>query len=403
MKGFFSTQSLQLPSAPGGKTMSCASCGLYRYVLSPRMKPFGNFKKRILNIGEAPGETEDQKGRQWQGKVGRRLQRAYRSLGIDLFEDCLNINSINCRPTDTKGNNREPTPQEINCCRSRVLKVIEEYKPNVIVLLGNTAVMSLLGHRWKKDLGGIMKWRGWTIPDRDFKAWICPVFHPSFVERSDAEEVNVIWLKDLEQAIAKARQPFPIFEDDSQCIEIIEAKDLVITSKIAAFDYETTGIKPHKEGHRIACASVCQNDKHVQVFVMPQTRKERQPFIQLLSNPHIKKMAHNMKFEHAWSLVRLRTEVQGWWWDSMLAAHIMDNRPGVTGLKFQSYVNFGVVDYSSEIEPYLKSKESKNANGMNRVLELLQDTDKKQKLLEYCALDSLYEYRLAMKQMEVMR
>lgn len=404
MKGFFSNQALQSSTAPNGKTLSCASCGLYQHAQSPRMAPFGNFKKRILNIGEAPEEIEDQKGKQWQGKAGRRLQRVYRSLGIDLFEDCLNINSVNCH----SANSKEPSLQEIACCRQRVLKVIEQYKPHVIILFGNTAVTSIIGHRWKKDLGGIMKWRGWRIPDRELNAWICPVFHPSFVEKSDSAEVDVIWIKDLERAVSAVHVPFPVIKDDMKCVEIIEGKDfmqssLYPTPEIASFDYETTGIKPHAPGHRVVCASVCANENHVQAFLIPNKKSERTPFLSFLLNPNIKKMAHNMKFEHAWSLVRLRTEVQGWYWDSMLAAHILDNRQGITGLKFQTYVNFGVADYSSEMDPYLKGKDSKNGNNINRVLEIAQDPVKYKKLLEYCALDSLYQFRLSQKQMEMIR
>lgn len=404
MQAFFSKQETQSISRPNGKMFSCAACGLYKFVLSPRMKPFGNFKKRILNIGEAPGETEDQKGKQWQGKVGRRLQREYRRLGIDLFEDCLNINAINCRPTNDKGGNREPTPNEVACCRSRVLEVIEQYKPHVIVLLGNNAISSIIGHRWKEDMGGIMKWRGWNIPDRDFKAWICPVFHPSYVEREEAGAVDVLWQRDLERAISMIKVPLPVFTDESKYIEIIDCKDFMQSNlypvpEVAAFDFETTGLKPHAPGHQVVCSSVCTDEKHCQVFMMSNKLSGRKPFLDFLSNTKIKKMAHNMKFEEAWATIRLFQNVQGWYWDSMIAAHTLDNRPGITGLKFQTYVNFGVVDYADEISPYLRSK-SKSGNAFNKVLDMIKDPVKKEKLLIYCGLDSIYEYKLALKQQE---
>ena len=60
------------------------------------MAPYGNFKKKILNIGEAPAEFEDSKGIPWQGRTGRLLQEAYKKVGIDLFNDCLNINAVSC-------------------------------------------------------------------------------------------------------------------------------------------------------------------------------------------------------------------------------------------------------------------------------------------------------------------
>jgi len=91
----------------------------------------------------------------------------------------------------------------------------------------------------------------------------------------------------------------PKYEDPD--IEIIE--DLSVLNSIKkgriAFDYETTGIKPHATGHRIICASVADSSDHAFVFMMPSTRKERQPFIDLLKNPNVGKMAQNMKFEHA--------------------------------------------------------------------------------------------------------
>ena len=176
------------------------------------MRAYGEFKKEILNIGEAPGEVEDKRGMPWQGKSGRLLKKVYRRLGIDLFEDCLNVNAVLCRPMDKTGNNRPPTNLEIDCCRKSILQIIDDCQPKVIVLFGGSALYSALGKRWKRDLGGISKWRGFTIPDRDFKAWVCPTFHPSYVERSDGGEVETIWAQDLEQAIKKVNEPLPLFK-----------------------------------------------------------------------------------------------------------------------------------------------------------------------------------------------
>jgi len=406
--GFFSASEVQSASRPNGKMYSCASCGLHRLASTPRMKPFGNFSKGILNIGEAPGETEDEKGKPWQGAAGRLLKQMYRKLGIDLFEDCLNINAVNCRPVNEKtgigrvlsdkGETRPPTPEEINSCRSKVLKVITEQKPKVIVLFGAAAVASFLGHRWKKDIAGISKWRGWTIPDRDFNAWVCPVWHPSFVQETDGKEVETIWRQDLERALGMLEVPFPAWQDEHQLVEIIESpSQLDLFPELVAIDYETTGLKPHAPGHKIICASVAYNENKVQVFMMPEPKAAKR-FVSLLADKQIGKMAHNMKFEDTWSAVYLNQPVQNWKWDSMQAAHILDNRPGVSGLKFQAYVNFGVIDYDSDIESYLKGVDSKNANSLNRIQELISTSNGAQKLMEYCGLDSLYEFRLAMKQ-----
>jgi uracil-DNA glycosylase family 4 len=145
-------------------------------------------------------------------------QKTYKKFGIDVFEDCLNINAVNCRPMDKAGDNREPTPHEIACCRSRVWQIIEEKKPKIIIALGSSVITSLLGHRWKKNLGGITKWRGWRIPDRDMKGWLCLTFHPSYINRLQTDEANTIWQQDLSAAFSMLKKPYPIQEDDTKCV-----------------------------------------------------------------------------------------------------------------------------------------------------------------------------------------
>jgi hypothetical protein len=85
--------------------------------------------------------------------------------------------------------------------------------------------------------------------------------------------------------------------------------------------------------------------------------------------------------------------------DTMQATHIIDNRQGVTGLKFQTYVQFGVIDYASDVSPYLGSVDPKNGNSLNRIMELVKKPGGKEMLMKYCGLDSIYEFRLAIKQM----
>lgn len=402
MSGFFSKSELSSVSRPQGKAVTCVSCGLYRNCRSPRLVPSGKFQKRILLVGESPGDVEDERGEPWTGKAGRRLQRTLKSMGVDIKEDCLSTYAINCFSP-------EKDNQATACvsCRTRVIKLITERKPHLILVFGNLGVSSLIGHRWKKDLGAIFKWRGWTIPDRDFKAWLCPTFSPEFVEDRNAPEVDTLWEQDLRRAIDLLDQPIPPFHNDENDVEIIELKDYGMSSlysvpDLAAFDYETTGLKPHAPGHQVVCASICANHRHSQVFLMPGTKGARRPFTHFLADPNIRKMAHNMKFEQAWSMVRLRQPVIGWEWDSMLAAHILDNRSYTTSLKFQAYVHFGVVDYDEDVNPYLRAEEEKNANAHNQILELLKRPDLTRKLLIYCGLDSLYEFRLAMLQRSIM-
>lgn len=409
-QGFFNSQQTESKSRPRGEVLSCASCGLSNGVQSPRMEPFGNFKKRILNVGEAPGAVEDKRGRQWQGKIGRALQDVYGEFDIDLFEDCININAVNCRPTDKDGNNRKPTNEEIACCRSRVLSVIDQYKPKVIMLFGDAAVNSLIGYRWKKGLGSISKWRGWTIPDRDFHCWICPNYHPSYMERGDIE-IETIWTQDVKKGLSMVDTPFPQFPDETKQIIFPKESELPLILKelaMGAFlpdpdllilDIETTGRKPHAPGHRIISWSFCNTPNRVYSFRHPKDMENRRLLKKLLVSK-VGKGAHNIKFEHNWTQHLLGMEINNWVIDTQLAAHVLDNREDITSLKFQVYVNFGVVDYDSEVHPYLEAVNRKNANAKNKIEELIQTKVGLRKLLTYGGLDSIFEYKLAVKQMK---
>jgi len=375
---------------PQDKQLNCNTCGLYKFPLSPKMEPYGNFRKEIMLIGEAPGETEDDRGKPFQGKSGRMLGKFLKRIGVDMFEDCIIVNAIRCHPDE----NRTPHKKEIDCCRVLLKETINEYMPKVIIPLGGVAVQSLIGDRWKLDLGGITKWRGWTIPDQDLKCWICPTYHPSFVLRDEEDAaVDNIFQRDLENAFQHTQLPFP--KNAPFEIEIIHDLSPLndIKADLAAFDIETTGLKPHATGHRVVCASVADSPAHAYAFMIPGTRREREPFLGFLRNKAIGKMAHNIKFEDTWCRHRLRTAVENWQFDSMLAAHIIDNREGITSLKFQTYINFGIIDYASKVTPYLYGTDYKNANSHNRIYDADPDD-----LLFYCGCDSIYEYRLAMRQ-----
>lgn len=402
MKGFFSKDQITSANRPqGNQTYSCVSCGLYKNVISPRMKPYGRGRKGILNIGEAPGQWEDKRGKPWQGPAGKFLKRSYSKLGIDLFEDCWNINVLDCRPTTKDSKNRPPSDYEMQCCRSRTLDVVEQLKPNLIVVFGGSGIQQLLEHRWGgKRVRGITRWRGWIIPDRELNAWVCPTHHPSFILRMDSKESDTIFMNDLENALAMYDVKLPAYTDESQLVEVIDDLEPLehvnnLTTQIA-IDYETTGIKPYRKGHRIVMAAVSTSD-HCYAFMMPKTKKARQPFIDLLQNPRIGKIAHNLTFETLWSKVRLQTDVNNWAWDSMLAAHVLDTRDYVTGLKFQTYVNFGVSDYSSHVAPYLKSTDGNSSNDFNHILEYIE-REGPDELLTYCGLDTIYTYELAQLQ-----
>lgn len=399
MKPFFTPD--QVKSDISLSPQSCASCGLYKDCVTPRMEPKGLFRKKVMLIGEYPVEWEDKKNQLWGGPEGRFLKEAFKEQGLDIVKDTISINAINCRPK--KG--VKITPIHVNCCRKRVFKTIKKYKPKVIILLGKLAIESIIGKLFPKNLGGMSKWRGFAIPDRTLKAWVCPIFHPIYVRKSQVKDNNIlpktIWKQDILNILQHLEKPFPKFRDEKSMITYINsAKELIkvlpdlINAPLLSFDYECTGLKPHANPHRIVSVSaVTKNGAYgwINNPVMAKIFKKV-----LVSD--IPKSAHNLQFENAWSFFRMDAVVNKWKWCSMNAAHILDNRKGILSLKFQTYAHFGVGEYDALINPFLKAPPGEGNNAFNTIDDFIREHGAKA-LLTYNVLDSIFGYNLTVKQM----
>ncbi len=390
MEGFFSKKETESISRPDGKVYSCVSCGLRKGRKTPRMGVSGSFEKGILNICDFPSELEDARGIPYRSKSARLLKKVYSQVGINLDKDCLNTYAVRCTSETSL------TPYQIDCCRKNILKLIQKYKPKIIVLFGGATLYSVIGNRWKKELGGITKWRGFQIPDQELQTWVCPTLSPKEVLASKNTVEQLILKQDLNKMSSLINTPLlkydkPVFIDISADLSPLND----VTNGTISFDYETTGLKPYANGHKIICVSIAYSIDEAYVFMLPKSRKARKPFTDLLQRDTVNKVAQNMKFEDTWTEEKLRVSVKGWKWDTMLATHIIDNRTGITGLKFQTYVQFGIIDYDSEVNPYLKAINPEDSNSLNRIEKLLEKPNGKTLLLDYCGYDSIYEYRLA--------
>lgn len=100
----------------------------------------GQLSAKIMFIGEAPGRSEDEKGRPFVGAAGRILDELLKKAGIERSQVFI-TNIVKCRPP----NNRVPKEDELTACRSYLDRQIALIKPKVICILGRTAYSSLLG------------------------------------------------------------------------------------------------------------------------------------------------------------------------------------------------------------------------------------------------------------------
>jgi uracil-DNA glycosylase len=116
----------------------------------------GQVSARIIFIGEAPGKSEDEKGKPFVGAAGRILNIAMEKAGIKRSEVFI-TNAVKCRPPD----NRVPEADELASCRPYLERQISRISPKVICILGSTAYSSILGGKSiTADRGKIIKRNG---------------------------------------------------------------------------------------------------------------------------------------------------------------------------------------------------------------------------------------------------
>ncbi len=405
--GFYSGAAAP-PRAREFHSPQCDACKLYRGCNSPKMLVNGRGRRKILVVGEAPGKDEDEQGVPFVGKAGQLLRREMSSFDVDLEEDCWVTNCIICRPP----RNRTPTDKEVSYCRPNLLKAVRELKPEKVLLFGKTAVQGLIGWLWREDVGPMARWLGWHIPERKTNAWVCPLWHPSYVSREqgdydgrrgkNAELVMMLFRQHLKAALELEGRPWPKGPPDVEkrvevCMDVRRAaqflRGIVEKGGRVAFDYETNMKKPWHPEARIHTCAVCWNGRATVAY--PWDGEAIAATRELLVSD-LPKSAHNLKFEDEWTLEHLGVRVKNWSWCSMQAAHVLDNRQGITSLKFQALVKLGVGPYDEDISPFLKS-DKPGGYAKNRIDEAPLD-----KLLLYNGADAYLEYRLEDDQREEM-
>ncbi len=145
----------------------------------------GNPKSKIMLVGEGPGFNEDQEGLPFVGRAGLLLDKMLASINLDR-KDVYITNVVNYRPPD----NRRPTDDEIARYLPFLKKHIEIISPKILVLLGSTALNSLIGNEKT-----ISKVRGKWIDKKigECKISIIVTFHPAFLMRQPAQK-KMAWI-----------------------------------------------------------------------------------------------------------------------------------------------------------------------------------------------------------------
>jgi uracil-DNA glycosylase len=228
---------------------------------------------KIAIVGEAWGEAEERERAPFVGPAGWELTKLLKEGGIHRA-DCHLTNVFNLRP--------KPTNDIENLCGKekaggfpplragkyllpqyfpevhRVIKELRDIKPNIAILLGNTATWAFLGNT------GISKIRGTVTNSTVLPSLKClPTYHPAAILRQwDLRAVTVLDFSKAarESAFPEVRRPErtiyiePTLEDLRWYYD-----NFLAAAKQISFDIETAG-------QQITCIGFAPDDKSAVVI-----------------------------------------------------------------------------------------------------------------------------------------
>jgi uracil-DNA glycosylase family protein len=162
----------------------CRGCDLYRYATQAVFGE-GPLKARIVLVGEQPGDEEDRQGRPFVGPAGKLLNKALEAAGIER-SDVYVTNAVKHFKFEERGKRRihkKPRVSEIKACNPWLRAEISLVKPEVIVCLGATATLALLGPKYR-----LTQERGKFV-EHPWGPHVTATIHPSAVLRApDVEQ-----------------------------------------------------------------------------------------------------------------------------------------------------------------------------------------------------------------------
>jgi uracil-DNA glycosylase len=182
------------------RILACRLCQGAGYIEQAAPVVWGRRDDRIMLIGQAPGVTEVEVRRPFQGRAGRELFRWMRSVGIEeeAFRTKVYMTAITkCFPgrSSSGSGDRRPSPAEIALCRPWLEAQLELIRPETILPVGGLAIERFFPKQPLSELIGKRFWRDGAV--------LVPLPHPSGASRwLNAPKHRAL----LQQALALVRE-----------------------------------------------------------------------------------------------------------------------------------------------------------------------------------------------------
>jgi uracil-DNA glycosylase family 4 len=322
----------------------CKICSLYRHCKNPKATVIGEMREGILIVSEIP-DIED--------KVGKYLKRVLNTFDIDLAVDCGVTSVLQCRPP-----NDEFDSERVVYCYERLEQQIKDLKPELIMCFGLNAIRRILETDIVPGLNGngnLATIRGDVYPSRKYNAWVSCHYHPTYIMLN--KDLEDTFYDDVEMALTYLGSDIPDGLLDSGENQFITDEAIAIeylnmfsqSKEVVSFDYETNMLEYYKDDAKIILVSLAKSSGLAVVLpIGSMSKKVHEAFIKFLKSD-TPKLAHNSKFEENWSFAIFGTQVNNWYWDTILSQHIIDQRRDKKGLEYLVYQETGE-EYKSSID-----------------------------------------------------
>ncbi len=292
----------------------------------PRIvKGEGNLSSKIYLIGEAPGATEELKGKPFCGGAGWELDKILKAAGIERKE-CYIDNVMQERPKNNDFSifyedkaKTKPT-RILQEGYNRISRLVLENRPNVVCALGNEALQALTGKK------AITKWRGSILGCHGIK--VIPTIHPAMVMRQYEFFPTTVF--DMTRVKEESRTPdWPqAYADDfltnPSFEKIMETLELLHKERYVCFDIETAQ-------NQIVCLGFGWSKTNalcIPIFFGGNswwTSEQELAIVKsikrLFMNTSVNFIAQNAQYDMIYLADKWGVEVPNLWLDTMIAFH----------------------------------------------------------------------------------
>ncbi len=195
----------------------------------------GNTKAEIVVVGEAPGFEEENNGRPFAGRAGKKIKSLIANAGLN-WQEMFITNAARCLIDKKKMGTKDIT-RVLAYCRKKLVFAIKEIKPKLIICLGDYALRQII----KKS--GITKMRGRWLFSQEFDCWVMPTFHPAYILRNEA--FQPLLEQDLDEIASFVKNKYlPKAEEDEVAYKEVQSIAKIINDdsvKKISIDSETEG------------------------------------------------------------------------------------------------------------------------------------------------------------------